>query len=77
MIYDIYKDGTLVNTIVANEDFVVPYCQENGYTYIERAAQTPPQQPEEKTVESRVADLETSAKELQEALDMILTGVTE
>lgn len=40
MIYDIYKDGTLVNTIVANEDFVVPYCRENGYTYTERAAQT-------------------------------------
>lgn len=77
MIYDIFKDGTLVNTIVANEDFVVPYCQENGYTYTERAAQTPPQQPEEKTVESRVADLETSTKELQEVLDMILTGVTE
>lgn len=77
MTYDIYKDGTLVNTIIAKEDFVIPYCQENGYTYIERAAQTPQQQPEEKTVESRIADLETSAKELQEALDMILTGVTE
>lgn len=31
--YKIYKDGEEINRIVADEAFVVPYCEENGYTY--------------------------------------------
>ena len=33
MIYKIYKNGTYENTIIADLDFVIPYCEENGYTY--------------------------------------------
>lgn len=33
MIYKIFEDGEVINTIVASEDFVKTYCEENGYTY--------------------------------------------
>lgn len=33
MDYRILKDGELINTIVASEEFVSSYCAENGYTY--------------------------------------------
>lgn len=33
MDYKIFKDGVLVNTIVADEKFCLDYCQQNGYTY--------------------------------------------
>ena len=33
MRYKIYKNGTYENTIIADLDFVIPYCEENGYTY--------------------------------------------
>lgn len=35
MRYKIFKDGELINTIVAEPDFVEEYCAENGYTYEE------------------------------------------
>lgn len=33
MRYKIYQNGTYENTIIADLDFVIPYCEENGYTY--------------------------------------------
>ena len=33
MIFDIFKDGTKINSIVADEDFCEKYCVSNGYTY--------------------------------------------
>lgn len=33
MYWNIYENGVLINTICADEDFVISYCQENGYTY--------------------------------------------
>lgn len=33
MRYKIYKNGTHVNTIIAGLGFLIPYCEENGYTY--------------------------------------------
>ena len=33
MRYKIFKDGEMVNTIVADESFVTDYCEKNGYTY--------------------------------------------
>lgn len=32
-VYKIFQDGEEINRIVADEDFVGPYCAENGYTY--------------------------------------------
>lgn len=46
MDYEIYKDGTLVNTIVADESFVSAYCEKNGYTYKEREISEPEPMPE-------------------------------
>lgn len=33
MIYNLYNNGELVNTIVASEDFVVSYAESMDYTY--------------------------------------------
>lgn len=33
MRYEIYNNEELINTIIANQEFVDNYCQENGYTY--------------------------------------------
>ena len=41
MKYKIFKDGELVNTIVADEAFCEKYCSENGYTYEEIPEITP------------------------------------
>lgn len=40
--YEIYSGDTLVNTIVADADFVSAYCEANGYTYSERAENPAP-----------------------------------
>ena len=48
MTYEIYSGEDLVNTIVADEDFVKTYCDANGYTYSERA-ETPAPDPEPTT----------------------------
>lgn len=44
MTYEIYSGDTLVNTIVADGDFVSSYCEANGYTYAERV-ETPAPEP--------------------------------
>lgn len=33
MRYNIYNNGKLINTIVADENFCQNYCYKNGYTY--------------------------------------------
>lgn len=44
MRFDIYRDGEFVNAIEAAEEFVIGYCEKNGYTF-ERIA-VPEQEPE-------------------------------
>lgn len=48
MKYKIFKDGELVNIIVADVDFIKEYCSENGFTFekIEQAVPTPIPDPE-------------------------------
>lgn len=41
MNYKILKDGEVVNTIVADADFVQRYCNKNGYTYEEEIIPEP------------------------------------
>lgn len=62
MIYEIYSGDTLVNAIVADEDFVSSYCEANGYTYAER-------------VETPAPDPEPSGPTTDELMDILL-GVT-
>lgn len=40
MRYKIYKDSTIINTIVADEAFVTTYCAQNNYTYEEDISST-------------------------------------
>lgn len=63
MIYEIYSGDTLVNAIVADEDFVFSYCEANGYTYSER-------------VEAPVPDPGPSEPTTDELLNILL-GVTD
>lgn len=45
MIYNIYNNEELINSIVSDEDFVVKYCAENNYTY-SLVEEPKPDQPE-------------------------------
>lgn len=51
MRYKIFKDGEVVNTIVADESFVDSYCAKNGYTYEEEILPEPEPAPSEPTEE--------------------------
>lgn len=77
MDYEIYKDGSLVNTIVADEDFVSEYCEKNGYTYEARPEPEQPTPDPAPTLDERVQNLEDTSAEMSEALDLLLSGVTE
>lgn len=67
MRYTIYDNGSAVNTIEADFDFVERYCAENGYTHDsgEEYSLSPPQEPAP-TIEGRLASLEAENKLLKE-----------
>ena len=46
MRYKILKDGEVINTIIADEEFVTAYCAKNGYTYEEEILPEPEVEPE-------------------------------
>lgn len=78
MRYKIIQDGETVNTIVASEAFATEYCTANGYTYEEDPLPEPAPPPLDERVtalENTKAD-QTDVDELNEALNMILTGYT-
>lgn len=82
MIYRILQQAEIVNTVEADELFVAQYCAQNGYTYeLEERAESGPEV-QLPTLEERVGTLEQSkanqadVDELNEALNMILTGAT-
>ena len=64
MVYEIYSGEELVNTIVADEDFVSSYCEANGYTYAER-------------VETPAPDPEPSGPTTDELMDILLGVMTD
>jgi len=77
MVYKLLKDGEVVNTIVASPAFVDAYADQMGYTYeqlpeVEEVLPVP-----ELTTEERLAALEDRNAEMTEALDLLLSGVTE
>lgn len=65
MKYYIYQNNEYINTIVADEDFVQSYCQDNGYTYTTIEEQTIIAPPTD--IEQLRADIDYLA---------IMTGVT-
>lgn len=58
MNYRVFKNGDLINTITASEQFVRQYCEQFGYSYelIPEVIDPPVEQPP--TPEERVAALE-------------------
>ena len=68
MRYKIFKDGEVVNTIVADEAFVESYCSKNGYTYEEEILPEPEPAPAEPTLEERITELEAVNAELEDAI---------
>ena len=78
MIYSIFdKDGNTVNTIVASEEFAKSYCEKHGYTYEQEPDPVEPEADPEPTLDERVQTLEDASAEMSEALDLLLSGVTE
>lgn len=69
MRYKIFENGEEINTIVADEEFVAAYCEENGFSYQAEPLPVPEPEPE-LTTEQRVTELE-------EALELLLSGATE
>ena len=71
-IYKIFKEGEQINTIVANEEFVEAYAEENGYTYEEeiRSEYEPPIEPEEPT-EPTGTDYDEMAEAIREGVNSI------
>ena len=68
MRYKIFKDGEVVNIIVADESFVESYCSKNGYTYEEEIIPEPnPTQPAP-TTDERLAMLEQQYANIEDAL---------
>lgn len=85
MRYEILCDGAVINVIEASSEFCAEYCAANGYTYQEALLPPPPDpepEPPAPTLDERVTALETEkasqadVDELNEALNMILTGYT-
>ena len=64
MKYEIYDGETLINTIVADDDFITEYCEKNGFTYKKIPEPEPAPDPAP-TTEDRVAALESENKTLK------------
>ena len=54
MIYKIFENGTLVNSIVSDLSFVEAYCNENGYTFKEDLRVKPSTVDLTSAIESRI-----------------------
>ena len=54
MKYKILKDGETVNTIVADEAFIISYCENHGYTYEEIQERSIPESELEPTQLDRI-----------------------
>ena len=67
MVYKIFENGELINTIVASVEFCAAYCEANGYTYELEEREEPKQPPAPKTTEERIAELENALCDLDAA----------
>jgi hypothetical protein len=76
MKYKIFKDGELLNTIVADAEFVAEYCEENGYTY-EEMPDTPVEEPETGGEKTAQDDTDAMLIDHEYRLTLLELGVTE
>lgn len=65
MVYKITKSGEEINRIVASEDFVKAYCDENGWAFEEYPIEKPETE-DEPTDEERISALEEAMLALME-----------
>ena len=63
MRYKIFKDNEHINTIIADESFIIPYCRSNGYTYEEEILPEPEPTPEPPTADVSFDELAAAIKE--------------
>lgn len=67
MRYKILKDGEVINTIVADENFCKTYCEANGYTYKADPLSEPEPGPEPTSVDSvkagKIAEIKKDCEE--------------
>ena len=54
MIYNIYENEELINSIVADEEFIKKYCEDNNYTYAIFEMPEPEDEPQELTQLDRI-----------------------
>lgn len=70
MNYKIFKDGAEINTIFADESFVISYCERHGYTF-EKLPEPAPE-PEPETEEDMWAELDAAYTEgYREGVDSV------
>ncbi|MBQ7094334.1 MAG: hypothetical protein IJN84_07455 [Clostridia bacterium] len=63
MRYKIFKDNEHINTIIADESFIIPYCQSNGYIYEEEILPEPEPTPKPPTADVSFDELAAAIKE--------------
>lgn len=68
MIYNLYNNGELVNTIVASEDFIIPYADSMGYTY-ELVPEPPAPEPEPEPTPEEAVTWSSMATSIKEGVD--------
>ena len=70
MTYNLYNNGELVNTIVASEDFVIPYAESMGYTY-ELVPEPPAPEPEPEPTPEEAVTWASMATYIKEGVDEV------
>lgn len=68
MTYKLLKDGELVNTIVASEEFIIPYAESMGYTY-ELVPEPPAPEPEPEPTPEETVTWSSMATSIKEGVD--------
>lgn len=68
MIYNLYDNGELVNTIVASEEFIIPYAESMGYTY---ELVPPAPEPEPEPVPEEAVTWSSMATSIKEGVDEV------
>lgn len=68
MIYNLYNNGELVNTIVASGEFIIPYAESMGYTY-ELVPEPPTPEPEPEPTPEETVTWSSMATSIKEGVD--------
>lgn len=70
MTYNLYNNGELVNTIVASEEFIIPYAESMGYTY-ELVPEPPTPEPKPEPTPEEAGSWSSMATSIKEGVDEV------